>query len=63
MAHCPVELNLMPESTLKWQRFNQKKPYFIASVFSLVRAFGLNKCSPLSPLYRRVPGNLGMALK
>jgi hypothetical protein len=31
-----VELNLMPESTLKWQSFNQKKPYFIASVFSLV---------------------------
>src|SRR5208337_3017256 len=36
LAHCPVELNLMPASTLKWQRFNQKKPYFIASVFSLV---------------------------
>jgi type IV pilus assembly protein PilM len=36
MAHCPVELNLMPESTLRWQSFNQKKPYFIASVFSLV---------------------------
>jgi hypothetical protein len=36
LAHCPVELNLMPDSTLKWQAFNQKKPYFIASVFSLV---------------------------
>jgi type IV pilus assembly protein PilM len=36
LAHCPVELNLMPESTLKWQRFNQKKPYFIATVFTLV---------------------------
>jgi type IV pilus assembly protein PilM len=36
MAHCPVELNLMPDSTLKWQAFNQKKPYFIATVFSLV---------------------------
>src|SRR5690242_19053501 len=36
LAHCPVELNLMPESTLKWQSFNQKKPYLIASVFSLV---------------------------
>jgi hypothetical protein len=35
-AHCPVELNLMPESTLKWQSFNQKKPYFIATVFSMV---------------------------
>jgi hypothetical protein len=31
-----VELNLMPDSTLKWQSFNQKKPYLIASVFSLV---------------------------
>src|SRR5437899_510331 len=36
LAHCPVELNLMPESTLSWQSFNQKKPYLIASVFSLV---------------------------
>jgi len=36
LAHCPVELNLMPESTLKWQAFNQKKPYFITTVFSLV---------------------------
>ncbi len=36
LAQCPVELNLMPESTLRWQRFNQKKPYFIATVFSLV---------------------------
>ena len=36
LAHCPVELNLMPESTLKWQSFNQKKPYLIATVFSMV---------------------------
>jgi hypothetical protein len=36
LAHCPVELNLMPDSTLRWQSFNEKKPYFIASVFSLV---------------------------
>src|SRR3974390_2666222 len=36
LAHCPVELNLMPESTVKWQRFNQKKPYLMASVFSMV---------------------------
>src|SRR5438105_8338362 len=40
LAHCPVELNLMPESTLKWQAFNQKKPYFIATVFSLVLVTG-----------------------
>src|SRR5689334_12618485 len=36
LAHCPVELNLMPESTLKWQAFNVNKPYFIATVFSHV---------------------------
>jgi type IV pilus assembly protein PilM len=36
LANCPVEMNLMPESTLRWQRFNEKKPYFIATVFSLV---------------------------
>ena len=36
LAHCPVELNLMPESTLSWVQFNEKKPYFIGTVFSLV---------------------------
>jgi type IV pilus assembly protein PilM len=36
LATCPVEMNLMPESTLRWQSFNQKKPYFLASVFSVV---------------------------
>lgn len=36
LANCPVELNLMPESTLRWQSFNQKKPYIIATVMSLV---------------------------
>src|SRR5216683_4359208 len=36
LAHCPVELNLMPKSSLKRQQFNQKKPYLIATVFSLV---------------------------
>src|ERR1035437_5126928 len=36
LANCPVEMNFMPESTLRWQSFNQKKPYFIATVFSLV---------------------------
>jgi type IV pilus assembly protein PilM len=36
LAHCPVELNLMPASTLKWQSFNQKKPYFITTIFGLV---------------------------
>jgi type IV pilus assembly protein PilM len=36
LANCPVEMNLMPESTLRWQAFNQKKPYLLATVFSLV---------------------------
>lgn len=36
LAHCPVELNLMPASTLKWQSFNQKKPYFIATLITVV---------------------------
>jgi type IV pilus assembly protein PilM len=36
LANCPVELNLMPESTLRWRTFNEKKPYFVFTVFSLV---------------------------
>src|SRR5450755_2959931 len=36
LAHCPVEMNLMPDSTLRWQAFDQKKPYFIATIFSVV---------------------------
>jgi type IV pilus assembly protein PilM len=36
LATCPVELNLMPDSTLKWVQFNEKKPYLMATVFSLV---------------------------
>jgi type IV pilus assembly protein PilM len=35
-AQCPVELNLMPKSILKRQQFNQKKPYFVAALFSLI---------------------------
>ena len=36
LAHCPVELNLMPESTRKWRAFNEKKPYIIATLFTMV---------------------------
>jgi hypothetical protein len=36
MAQCPVELNLVPKSILKRQQFDQKKPYFMAAIFSLV---------------------------
>jgi type IV pilus assembly protein PilM len=38
VAQCPVELNLMPKSSLHRQQFNQKKPYFIATVCSVVLA-------------------------
>src|SRR5215469_3383634 len=41
LAQCPVELNLMPESTRKWRAFNEKKPYLIATVFSLVAVVGV----------------------
>jgi type IV pilus assembly protein PilM len=36
LAQCPVELNLMPKSSLKKQQLAQKKPYFIATLASLV---------------------------
>ncbi|MEW6159484.1 MAG: type IV pilus assembly protein PilM [Verrucomicrobiota bacterium] len=36
VAQCPVELNLVPKSIRKRQQFDQKKPYFIATIFSLV---------------------------
>jgi type IV pilus assembly protein PilM len=36
VAQCPVELNLVPKSIRKRQQFDQKKPYFMAAIFSLV---------------------------
>src|SRR5256885_4463484 len=36
LAQCPVELNLIPKSIRSKQAFNAKKPYFIATVVSLV---------------------------
>src|ERR1039457_469627 len=36
LANCPVEMNLMPESTLRWRTFNEKKPYFGFTAFALV---------------------------
>ena len=35
LAHCPVEMNLMPKSSIQRQEFAQKKPYLIASAFGL----------------------------
>lgn len=43
LAHCPVELNLMPRSALQGQTFAARKPYFIAMMACLVAilfAFG-----------------------
>ena len=36
LANCPVEMNLMPESTLRWRSFNEKKPYLMVTIGSLV---------------------------
>lgn len=38
VAQCPIELNLMPKTIRQRQQFNQKKPYFIATVLSIVFA-------------------------
>src|SRR5208283_4727588 len=35
LAHCPVELNLMPRSSLQRQEFGSKKPYLVATVYAL----------------------------
>jgi type IV pilus assembly protein PilM len=40
LANCPVEMNLMPDSTLRWRAFNEKKPYFMATVFLLAMVAG-----------------------
>jgi type IV pilus assembly protein PilM len=36
LANCPVEMNLMPDSTLRWRNFNEKKPYLMVTVYLLV---------------------------
>jgi type IV pilus assembly protein PilM len=36
LAHCPVEMNLMPASSLRKRELSQKKPYIIASICSLI---------------------------
>ena len=65
LAHCPVELNLMPESTLSWVQFNQKKPYFIATVFSLVLViFGVSLLfSKLADIYQKELDNLKLQIE
>jgi hypothetical protein len=44
LAQCPVELNLMPKSHIQRKAFDQKKPWFLATLFSLalvVFSYGL----------------------
>ena len=36
LAECPIELNLVPRNIRQRQKFNQKKPFFIATAASLV---------------------------
>jgi cell division ATPase FtsA len=40
LANCPVEMNLMPDSTLRWRAFDEKKPYFLATIFLLALVAG-----------------------
>jgi len=40
LANCPVEMNLMPDSTLRWRAFDEKKPYFMATIFLLALVAG-----------------------
>lgn len=35
LAHCPIELNLMPRSTRRLQSFQQKRPYLVATAACL----------------------------
>ena len=69
LAHCPVDLNLMPKSSKKRQQFSEKKPYIAAAVFCLIAivwAFGLfyhrvadEKQSAANKLVDQVAGPLG----
>ncbi len=36
LAHCPVEMNLMPKSSIQRQQFGAKKPFIVAAVFTVV---------------------------
>lgn len=40
LAHCPVELNLIPQSSLKKQEFGVKKPFLIATACCLLLILG-----------------------
>ena len=65
LAHCPVELNLMPKSSIQRQEFAQKKPYLIAAVFGVALAVFLvalaegRIASVLSDKLDKLRGQLG----
>ncbi len=65
LAHCPVELNLMPESTLNWVQFNQKKPYFIFTAFCLVLVVFASSFifKELADIYRDEYSKLGQEIE
>jgi len=60
LAHCPVELNLMPRSSLQRQEFGSKKPYLVASVFglALVILVFFRAEAQIGELWRRSAGEL-----
>ena len=58
LAHCPVELNLMPKNFIQRQALQQKKPYFVAAMFSLVAVL-----YAVSFFYHRVVSNKQVALE
>lgn len=35
LAHCPIELNLLPAGVRRWQAFQEKRPYFVFTALSL----------------------------
>ena len=69
LAHCPVDLNLMPKSSKKRQQFSEKMPYLAAAVFCLIAivwALGLfnhrvadEKLAAADKLVAQVAGPLG----
>lgn len=69
LAHCPVELNLMPKSSIQRQEFTQKKPYLIAAVFGVALAVFLvalaegRIASVLSGRLDDLKGKLGILTK
>jgi len=65
LAHCPIELNLMPKSALKGQKFGAKKPYLIATMAGFVAillAFGYFNDFASRPNKRRSLEETGAAV-